>query len=163
MQTCQNDIIIRFFYHVPLIIDTGYSERTPMWTLNINEEKKLLILRISDTLTLNELSEFLKAIYDENDGKFATYNRFANLSDLKDIKIDIDTFSSCVHEYRRCVNLDNPVKVSLFIPENYIGGFPYLYKSMLSDNQFLIEISDSLDECAEYLSVDKKLLENALK
>jgi hypothetical protein len=134
-----------------------------MWTLNIIEEKKLLILRISDTLTLNELSEFLKEIYDENDGKFATYNRFADLSDLKNIEIDFDTFSSCIHEYRRCVNLDNPVKVSLFIPENYIGGFPYLYKSMLSDNQFLIEISDSLDECAEYLSVDKKLLENAVK
>jgi hypothetical protein len=40
-----------------------------MWTLNINEEKKLLILRISDTLTLNELSDILKAIYIENDGR----------------------------------------------------------------------------------------------
>ena len=54
-----------------------------MWSLNINEEKKLLILRISDTLTLNELSEFLKEIYDKNDGKYATYNRFTDLSDLK--------------------------------------------------------------------------------
>jgi hypothetical protein len=134
-----------------------------MWTLNINKEKKLLILKLSDTLTLDELSDILKEIYMENDGKFATYNRFADLSDLKDIKVDFNTFSSCVHEYRRCVNFDNPVKVSLFIPENYIGGFPYLYKSMLSDNQFLIEISDSLDECAEYLSVDKKLLEDAVK
>jgi len=134
-----------------------------MWTLKINEEKKLLILKISDTLTLDELSDILKEIYMENDGKFATYNRFADLSDLKDIKIDFDTFSSRIHEYRRCINLDNPVKVSLFIPENYIGGFPYLYKSMLSDNLFQIEISDSLDECAEYLSVDKKLLENAVK
>ena len=134
-----------------------------MWTLKINREKKLLILKISDTLTLDELSDILKAIYVENDGNNATYNRFAYLSDLKNIEIDFDTFSSCIHEYRRCVNLDNPVKVSLFIPENYIGGFPYLYKSMLSDNQFLIEISDSLDECAEYLSVDKKLLEDAVK
>ena len=28
-----------------------------MWSLNINEEYKLLNLKISDTLTLNELSE----------------------------------------------------------------------------------------------------------
>jgi len=34
---------------------------------------------------------------------------------------------------------------------------------MLSNDQFKIEISDSLDECAEYLSVDKKLLEDAVK
>ena len=50
-----------------------------MWTLNINEEKNLLLIKISDTLTLNELSESLRAIYDENEGKFAAYNRFTDL------------------------------------------------------------------------------------
>ena len=42
-----------------------------MWSFNINEEKKLLILKFSDTLTLNELSDILKAIYIENDGENA--------------------------------------------------------------------------------------------
>ena len=134
-----------------------------MWTLNINEEKKLLTLKISDTLTLNELSEILKAIYTEKNGKNAFYNRFVDLSDLKVIEIDFDTFSSHTIRYRRLIKPDTPVKISLFIPENYIGGFPNLYKSMLSNDQFKIEISDSLDDCAEYLSVDKKLLEDALK
>ncbi len=134
-----------------------------MWTLNINEEKKLLILKLSDTLTLDELSEFLKEIYDKNDGKFATYNRFTDLSDLKDIKIDFETSSSRIHECRRKIAPGTPIKISLFIPENYIGRFPHLYKTMLGNDQFSIEISDSLDECAEYLSVDRKLLEDAVK
>jgi hypothetical protein len=134
-----------------------------VWSLNINEEYKLLNLKISDTLTLNELSEILKEIYDKNDGKFATYNRFTDLSALKEIKIDFDTFSSCVHECRSKITPETTVKISLFIPENYIGGFAHLYKSMLSDEQFSIEISDSLDDCAEYLSVDKRLLEDAVK
>jgi len=134
-----------------------------MWTLNINEEKRLLILKLSDTLTLNELSEFLKAIYIENDGKIAFYNRFVDMTDIKVIEIDFDTFSFYINRYRRLIKHDTPVKISLFIPENYIGGFPHLYKSMLSNDQFIIEISDSLYDCAEYLSVDKKLLENAVK
>jgi hypothetical protein len=134
-----------------------------MWSLKINKEKKLLILKISDTLTLDELSDILKEIYMENDGKNATYNRFAYLSDLKNIKMDIDLVTSRINQFRRYVNLDNPVKISLFIPENYIGGFSSIYKSMLSEDLFSIEISDSLDECAEHLSVDKKLLENAVK
>ena len=71
-----------------------------MWTLNINEEKKLLTLKISDTLTLNELSEILKAIYTEKNGKNAFYNRFVDLSDLKVIEIDFDTFSSHTIRYR---------------------------------------------------------------
>ena len=134
-----------------------------MWTLNVNEEKKLLLLKISDTLTLNELSEILKAIYDENDGRFAAFNRFVDLSGLKEIEIDIDTVTSRINEYRRCINPDNPVKISLFMPQKYVGGFSHLYKSMLSDDLFQIEILDSLDECAKYLSVDIKLLANALK
>jgi hypothetical protein len=134
-----------------------------MWSLNINEKNKLLILRISDTLTLNELSDILKAIYIENDGKIAFYNRFVDMTDLKVIEIDFDTFSSHISRYRRLIKPDTPVKISLFIPENYIGGFPHLYKSMLSDDLFSIEISDSLDDCADYLSVDKKLLQEAVK
>ena len=111
-----------------------------MWTLNVNEEKKLLILNLSGTLTLDELSEFLKEIYDKNEGKFATFYRFVDLSALKVIKIDLDTVSSRVYEYRRRIIPDTPVKISLFIPQKYISGFSYLYKSMLSDDMFKIEI-----------------------
>ena len=134
-----------------------------MWTINLNKDKKLLILRLSDTLTLNELSEILKAIYIENDGKIAFYNRFVDMSDLKSLEIDFDTFAFYINKYRRLIKPDTPVKISLFIPENYVGGFPHLYKSMLSDDLFQIEIIDSLDKCAEYLSVDKKLLADAVK
>ena len=133
-----------------------------MWLLKINEKQKLLVLKISDTLTLNELSDFLIEIYDKHDGKYATLDRFVDMSKLREIKIDFDTFSFNINRYRRLINLENPVKISLFIPENYVGGFPHLYKSMLSNDQFKIEISDSLDDCAEYLSVDKKLLEESL-
>ena len=41
-------------------------------------------------------------------------------------------------------------------------GFSYLYKSMLSDDLFKLEILDSFDKCAEYLSVDIKLLEDSV-
>ena len=129
-----------------------------MWALNINEETKLLVLELSNTLTLDELSEFLNEIYDKNDGKFAAFNRFVNLSALKEIKIDLDTVSSRIHEYRRKIKPDTPVRISLFIPQRYIVGFSYLYKSMLSDDLFKLEIFESLNECAEYLSVDKNLL-----
>ncbi len=134
-----------------------------MWTLDVNKDKKLLILKLSDTLTLNELSEYLKEIYDKNDGKFAAFDRLVDLSTLKEIKIDLDTVSSYVHKYRRQITPDKPVKVSLFVPQKYIKGFSYLYKSMLSDDLFNLEILDSLDKCAEHLSIDKKLLEDAVK
>ena len=112
---------------------------------------------------MNELSEYLKEIYDKDDGKFSAFNRFVDLSALKEIKIDLDTVSSNVHEYRRQIKPDNPVKISLFVPQKYIIGFSYLYKSMLSDDLFKLEILDSLDKCAEYLSVDKEMLEDAVK
>jgi hypothetical protein len=109
------------------------------------------------------LSEILHEIFDKNDGKFAVFNRFLDLSTLNEIKIDLDTISLHVHEYRRQIMPDAPVKVSLFVPQKYIKGFSYLYKSMLSDDLFKLEILESLEDCAEYLSVDKKLLEDAVK
>jgi len=134
-----------------------------MWTLNINKDRKLLLLKLSDTLTLNELLEFLKEIYDKNGAKFAAFNRFVNLSALKEIKIDLDTVSSRIYEYRCLIKPDKPIKITLFIPQKYIKGFSYLYKSMLSDDLFNTEILESLDKCAEYLSVDKMLLEEAVR
>ena len=83
-------------------------------------------------------------------------------TDLIDIKIDIDSITSYINKFRKCVNLDNPIKISVFIPPTYIVGFSSIYKSMLSNDLFSIEISDSLEESAEYLSVDKKLLEDAV-
>ena len=134
-----------------------------MWSLNVNDDQKLLAIKISDTLTLNELSESLIEIYDKNDGKFAAYDRFVDLSTLKEIKIDLETVSKHICEYRRRIKPDRIVKISLFIPKNYIKGFSYLYKSMLSDDLFKLEILESLEQCAKYLSVDKKILLYAQK
>jgi hypothetical protein len=134
-----------------------------MWSLKIYEEMKLLAFRVSDTLTLDELTEILNAIYLENDGKFVSFNRFTDASNLKKMQIDMDLVNSNIKNYRRHYKPANIVKVVIFIPQKYIKGFSYLYKSMLSDDMFSIEISDSLDECASHLSVDKKLLEDAVK
>ena len=134
-----------------------------MWSLNVNEDQKLILLKLSETLTLNELSESLIEVYDKNDGKFATFDRFVDLSTLKEIDIDMETVSSCIHEYRCHIKPDKSIKISLFIPQKYIRGFSYLYKSMLSDELFKLEILDSIDECAKYLSVDRKFLEDAQK
>ena len=134
-----------------------------MWTININEEKNLLTLNLSGTLNLDELSEILIEIYDKNDGKFAVLNRFVDLSALEEVKIDLNTVSSRIHEHRRQITPETPVKISLFIPQKYIKGFSYLYKSMLSDELFKIDILESLEECAKYLSVEQKLLEDAMK
>ena len=132
-----------------------------MWTLNIDKDQELLLLKLSDTLTLSELSEFLKEVYDENDGKFAAFDRFVDLSTLKKIDIDLETVSAHIYEYRRRIKPDRVVKISLFIPQKYIKGFSYLYKSMLSDDLFKLEILESLDQCADYLSVDKNILQDA--
>jgi hypothetical protein len=134
-----------------------------MWKINRDDDNELLMLQISDELNLKELSDILKAIYTENNGASSTYNRFADLTDLKNIEIDTDTASSCFNKYRCMIKPDRPVKISLFIPQKYVSGFPYLYRSMSGNDLFEIEISDSLNECAKYLSVDKRVLQNKME
>ena len=94
-----------------------------MWKMTKDDNNKLLKIKISDTLNLDELSDILKAIYMENDGKNSNYNRFTDLSDLKDIEIDFDKACSHINEYRCSINPEKPIKISLFIPNKYINGF----------------------------------------
>src|SRR5210317_1862443 len=101
-----------------------------MWKMTKDDNNKLLKLKISDKLNFDELSDILKAIYTENDGKNSNYNRFAVLTDLKDIEIDFDTACSRINEYRCLIQPNRPIKISLFIPQKYITGFSHLYKSM---------------------------------
>jgi hypothetical protein len=133
-----------------------------MWKITKDDNNKLLKIKISDKLNLDELSDILKAIYTENDGNNSKYNRFADLTDLKNIEIDFDTACSRINEYRCLIQPDRPIKISLFIPEKYINGFSYLYKSISGSDMFQVEISESLDECAKYLSVEKKVLQNEI-
>ena len=130
-----------------------------MWSLKINEEKKLLIFTISNTLTFSELTEILTTIYLGNDGKYVSYNRFADSSSLKKIKMSND---QNVKWFQILKKSNSVVKVSLFIPQRYVAGFSYFYKSMLNYDLCSVEISNSLVDSAKYLSVDQKLLENAI-
>ena len=72
-----------------------------MWNMIKDDNNKLLKIKMSDKLNLDELSDILKAIYTENDGKNSNYNRFADLSDLKDIEIDFDTACSRISDHAR--------------------------------------------------------------
>ena len=59
-----------------------------MWKLICKDEKKLLILKISDKIDLNELSDILKTLYIDNRLKSLTYNRFTDLTELKNIDMN---------------------------------------------------------------------------
>ena len=146
--------VINHQYHLNYV----HPERLTMWNMTKDDNNKLLKIKISDKLNLEELSDILKAIYTESDGKNSNYNRFADLTDLKDIEIDFDTACSRINEYRCLIQPNRPIKISLFIPQKYITGFSHLYKSMSGEDVFQVEISESLDDCAKYLSVDKKVL-----
>ena len=150
--------IINHQYHLNYV----HPERFTMWKITKDDNNKLLKIKISDKLNLDELSDILKAIYTENDGKNSNYNRFADLTDLEDIEIDFDRACSRINEYRCLIQPNRPIKISLFIPQKYITGFSHLYKSMSGGDMFQVEISESLDECAKYLSVDKKVLQNEI-
>ena len=137
--------------------------RIIMWKLICKDEKKLLILKISDKIDLNELSDILKTLYIDNRLKSLTYNRFTDLTELKNIDMNSGIASFHFNEYRFLIKPDKAIKISLFIPQKYIVGFSYLYKSMSGNDNFKLKICNSLDDCAKYLSIVKSELQNAIR
>ena len=133
-----------------------------MWKIDCNDKKKLFILKISEKIDLEELSAILKTLYVDNKLKSITYNRFADLTELKNIDMKSGIASHHFNEYRCLIKPDKAIKISLFIPQKYIVGFFCLYKSMFGNDDFKVELCDSIEDCAKFLSIDKSELQNPI-
>ena len=129
-----------------------------MWTVTTNDHQNLILIKSDETLDFNSLRNVLKQIYFENEGRYSSYNRFADLSGLEKIEVDIDTLVSNVQVYRKVNPPKDDVKIAVFLSFGTTSALAQLYKMMTEDDAFGIQVFRALDECADYLSVDKALL-----
>ena len=95
-----------------------------MWTVTTNDHQNLILIKSDETLDFNSLRNVLKQIYFENEGRYSSYNRFADLSGLEKIEVDIDTLVSNVQVYRKV----NPPKGNFSI--NYGRNKKYRWTTL---------------------------------
>ena len=127
-----------------------------MWAITQNDTQRLLLIKTNHTFNFSNLQHAMNQIYIANEGRYACYNRFADLSDLSNVEVDINTLVESVGIYRNVNPPENVVKIAIYTPVGVIGSLAQLLKLMTESDNFNIHISSSLKEWAEYLKVDEK-------
>jgi hypothetical protein len=130
-----------------------------MWTVTAKDDLNLMVIRSDGVLDYRRLQDLLHQIYLDDEGKYASYDRFADLSSIETIDVDIDTVVKVVQTYRGFKPLTNEVKVAVYLPFGMTGSLAQIFKLLTeTDTLFNLQIFRSVEECAEYLEVDQSML-----
>ena len=129
-----------------------------MWTVTANEDENLLLLKSGATLDYACIQKVLSCIYLENEGRHLCYNRFVDLSNLMEINTNLDLIRDLIQRYWKINKVDVDVKIAAYIPFGIMYSiFDFYIRESKGKNKGFI-LSESIDECAEYLCVDSELL-----
>jgi len=129
-----------------------------MWTITTNDNQKLIIIKSGETLDLKNLEQILSVIYLDNNGEYSSFNRFANLSGIKNIEVDINALVDNVKLHRQINPPKNDVKIAVYLPFGVTHSLAELYKLMMENDTFGIMVSSSLAKCAAHIDVDQSTL-----
>ena len=129
-----------------------------MWTVNVKDHENLILIRSGTTIDYADTLKALNQIYLDNEGRHSAYKRFVDLSNLKDMNTHFDSIIDQIQQYRKINQVDSDVKVAAYAPFGVLRAIIEIYvqEDGFGGNGFMV--SNSIDECADYLSVDKELL-----
>lgn len=130
-----------------------------MWNVTANDEEKLLLIKSDSTLNNFNIQNILHDIYVKGQGKYSSYSRLIDLTALTDIDANFDLIRDQVQWYRSANQVEADFKIAMYMPFGILQSFIDVYLQEVEDRGNRLLLSDSLDECAEYLSVDKELLQ----
>lgn len=130
-----------------------------MWTVTTNKNHQLIIIRSDCIFNYQRMLELLGKIYIENACKFASYDGFADLSDIEIIDDDIDGVVEAIQQYTQIIPQSSSNKVAVCLPFGLTDSLAHIYKHITEKNtKFILQIYRSVVECAEYVHVDQGIL-----
>ena len=129
-----------------------------MWNVTAHNENKLLVIKTDNVFDYGSLRDLLTRIYIHDNGAYASYNRYADLSAIETIEVDLDTVVESVKGYRRFKRQPNDVKIAVLLRNRTVRPLAYIYMLLTETKMVNINIFSSVEECAGYLQVDQSLL-----
>ena len=135
-------------------------DRCVMWTVTVNDQKSLILVKSDEKLDFINIQMMLNQVYLDNEGKYSWYDRFIDLSDLQNIEGNLGTIRDHIRLYQKMHPLNDDVKFVVYSPFSILRSIIEFYEQETKDSGFKLKVSSSLDECADFLSVDKVLLQS---
>ena len=130
-----------------------------MWTLTADNDQNLILIKTDEIFDFDNLLKVLGKIYLDNDGMYSSYDRFVDLSDMLNIDVDLNTSIETIQNYRKVNPPKDDVKIAVYSPSGMMRSFAQVFKIMVKIDSPRLKVSSSLDECADYLSINTESLQ----
>ena len=92
--------------------------RCVLWTVTVNDQKNLILVKSDKKLDFINIQMMLNQVYLDNEGKYSWYDRFIDLSDLKNIEGNLGTIRDHIRLYQKMPILKAPL---LLLKRCWIG------------------------------------------
>ena len=132
-----------------------------MWKVDVDQEQKLILIKADEALDIANIRRVFGKLYLDYQNSYSDYDRFVDLSALKRLDMDIETLLDIFKHHRRYRPPTN-VRLSCYLPYGAIeltGANASLFRLMAESENIVVHVSAFLDECAQYLGVDRALLD----
>ena len=130
-----------------------------MWSIDIKEDQKLVLVKSGASLDYANIQKTLHQIYLENEGRYSAFDRFIDLSNIFDVNAHFDSIRDQIRWYRRANPHEDGVKTAAYLPFGILRAIVEIYVQEDAAENARLMVTGSLDACAEYLQVDKALLQ----
>lgn len=131
-----------------------------MWTINVEDDKNLILLRSGESLSFIDFQNILSQMRLENKGKYASYNRFVDFSILREVNTNYDSIRDLIQKYREVNPIEDHVKIAIYPPSGFLRPIIEFYVQEKELNTAKYLVSSSLQECADFLSVGTASLQD---
>lgn len=130
-----------------------------MWSINIKEDENLILVRSGASLDYANIQQTLHQIYLENDGRYSSFDRFIDLSNIGDVNAHFDSIRDQIYWFRKANPYEDKVKTAAYLPFGILRAIVEIYVREDPAENAKLMVTGSLDECADYLRVEKAMLQ----
>ena len=130
-----------------------------MWSVNVQEDEKLVLIKSGASLDFASIQHVLHQVYLDDEGRYSSYDRFIDLSKIDDVNAHFDSIRDQIYWYRKVNPSESDVKTATYLPFGILRAIVDIYVQEAGSENAGVMVTGSLEECAEYLCVDKALLQ----
>lgn len=127
-----------------------------MVLLSALEEKNVLVVKCPKTVDFSYYLSLISKLYGDEE-KYKGYHLFFDLTDLEELNVNLSGIAEAINFYRSIRELQGDLKMVLLVPTEFVDPIEKVQQSV-SEEHYDQLVSDSIEECAAFLGVEKDTL-----
>ena len=127
--------------------------------IKIIDDLALVLYRPRGVFRVTNIIDYLAYAYSENKAS-VNYNRFTDFNEITAFDINLEMVKGMTEFRKKIIPREKPTKTCIFARTDTAIKISNQYRILVSGEWISVFVSGDLDECADFLGVDKAIFNN---